>query len=61
MLLKTQIFEKTAVFPEKNFWSKDSRFIECEKPQRSISMSPKAILTNTVELGISFLLQLRSC
>ena len=55
-LLKTQIFEKKAIFAEKErFWPIISRIIECDKPQGTICKGPKGVLTITVEVIRSFL------
>ena len=54
-LLKTQIFEKKAVFPVKKIlWPTFSRSIECDKPQGTSCKGPKGILTITVEIIRAF-------
>ena len=39
-----------ATFPvKKRFWPIFSRIVECDKPQETVCMGPKGILTITVE------------
>ena len=55
-MLKIQSFEKEeAIFPVKNIMRPIfSRFIECDKPQRTICKGSQAFLTITVVLIGSF-------
>ena len=49
--MKTQIFEKKAIFPVKNIlWPIFSRKIECDKPHGTFCKGPKGFLVMTVEL-----------
>ena len=48
--IEKKTFLKVAVFKmTKTFWPRFRRFIECVKPPKTIYMSPRAILTITVE------------
>ena len=46
---------------KKSFWSTFPPIIKCDKPQGTVSNSPEASLTITVEKLRSFLQDLRSC
>ena len=55
-MLKTQIFEKKAIFPvKKRFWPVFFRITECDKPQGTLCKDSKSIPTVTVEVIASFL------
>ena len=49
MLLKTQIFEKNAIFPVKKTLAFFSRIIEQDKCQRTLYRGPDCILTSIVQ------------
>ena len=50
-LLKTQLFEKKANFPEKkSLWPVFSLIVECDKPGGRIYEYPQSNLTNTFEV-----------
>ena len=61
-MLKTHIFEKVRKLSgEEKVLAFFSRFIECDKPRRTIYKVLQGILTNTVEVMRQILYDLRGC
>ena len=61
-LLKKQIIEKNSTFPVKNMLPPFfSRFVECDKPQKTIFKGPKRNLTLTMEVIRAIFQDLRGC
>ena len=61
-VLKTQDFEKRAIFPvKKSIWPVLSRIIDCDKPQRTVYKDLQGILTFTLNLWDHFNKDLGGC